>query len=142
MSSESFSTGSDFNHLVQVSNLWDGILFLSLTGFIDSARSETIINKSLTKIHNTDSPYLVVDISGVHAVDSAVAKHLFDLNSAASLMGCETVYCGLSPAVAHSMVSLNLDFQSVTTRTTIQAALNYCLAGQGYEVTKKTKSME
>lgn len=142
MSSESFSTSSDFNHLVQVANLWDGILFLSLTGFIDSARSETIINKSLTKIHNTDSPYLVVDISGVHAVDSAVAKHLFDLNSAASLMGCETVYCGLSPAVAHSMVSLNLDFQSVTTRTTIQAALNYCLAGQGYEVTKKPKSME
>lgn len=141
MSSSEFSTTSDFNHLVQVSNLWDGILFLSLTGFIDSARSETIINKSLNRIQQTDATYLVVDISGVQAIDSAVAKHLFDLNSAASLMGCETVFCGLTPAVAHSMVSLNLDFQRVKTRTTIQSALRYCLNGQGYEV-KKNKPAE
>lgn len=134
---EDFSANSDFKHLVQVSNLWDGILFVSLTGFIDSSRSESIIDKSLTKIQNTDSAFLVVDISGVHAIDSAVAKHLFDLNAAAALMGCETVFCGLTPAVAHSMVSLNLDFSKIKTRTTIQSALKYCLELNGYIVTPK-----
>lgn len=140
MPSNDYSTANDIKHFVQVANLWDGILFLSLTGFIDSGRAETIINKSLDRIQATDAPYLVVDISGVQAIDSAVAKHLFDLNSAAALMGCETVFCGLTPSVAHSMVSLNLDFAKVTTRTTIQASLKYCFEGQGYDVVKVSKS--
>ena len=136
MASNEFTTSNDIKHFVQVANLWDGILFLSLTGFIDSARAETIINKSLSRIQATDAPFLVVDISGVQAIDSAVAKHLFDLNSAASLMGCVAVFCGLTPSVAHSMVSLNLDFAKVTTRTTIQSALRYCFEAQGYVVKK------
>lgn len=131
---ESAERSGEFKHLIQVSNLWDGILFVSLTGFIDSARSEAIIDKALTRIQQTDSAFLVVDISGVHAIDSAVAKHLFDLNAAASLMGCETVFCGLTPSVAHSMVSLNLDFDKVKTRTTIQSALKYCLEQNGYAI--------
>lgn len=133
---EEISRTNDFKHLTQVTNLWDGILFTSLTGFIDSTRTEAVIDKALTKIQQTDATYLVVDISGVHAIDSSVSKHLFDLNAAASLMGCEAVFCGLTPTVAHSMVSLNLDFSKVTTRTTIQSALGYCLKGNGYTITK------
>ncbi|MBD64906.1 MAG: hypothetical protein CME62_06845 [Halobacteriovoraceae bacterium] len=128
------SVPTDYNELISISKIWDGILFLSISGFLDSTKAESLITKSLEEIQRTDSPFMIVDISSVYAIDSSVAKHIFDLNKAASLMGCECVISGFNATVAHSLVSMNVDFSAMKTRTTIQQALRYCLNQNGYEI--------
>lgn len=135
-----FSTQTDLKELVSVNQLWEGILFLSVSGFLDSTKAEAILSKTLQTIQDRDAPFLIVDISNVPAIDSAVSKHIIDLNKAAALMGCECVLSGINAAVAHSMTTLNISFEQMSTRTTIGNALQYCMNKMGYVVRKELDS--
>lgn len=127
-----FATDTDFKELITVSQLWEGILFLSISGFLDSTKAETILSKTLSSIEENDAPYLIVDISNVPAIDSSVSKHIINLNKASALMGCECVLSGINATVAHSMTNLNINFNQMTTKTTIGKALQYCMSEMGY----------
>ena len=107
--------------------IWDGILLLPLIGVVDSARTDKVVNKTLERINETRSKVFLLDISGVPAMDTAVANQLLKISKATRLMGCETVISGLSPAIARTMVELGVEVGEVRTTATLQQAFAIAL---------------
>ena len=106
-----------------VAKIWEGVLFAPIVGIVDSRRSRDIMNKSLQSIVDNRAHTLMLDISGVGVVDTAVANHLIKIAKAAVLMGCKTIISGISPAIAQTITELGIDMGSVRTTSTIESAL-------------------
>lgn len=111
--------------------IWDAILLLPLVGVVDSARTDDVMRKSLERISETRSKVFILDISGVPAVDTAVANQLLKITKATQLMGCETIISGLSPAIARTMVDLGVDVGEVRTTATLRDAFAISLRKVG-----------
>lgn len=103
--------------------LWEGVLVLPVVGVIDSMRAQYMMETMLTKIMETYSKIIILDIQGVAAVDTAVANHLIKITKATKLMGCECILSGISPAVAQTMIELGIDMGLTKTRATLSDAL-------------------
>jgi rsbT co-antagonist protein RsbR len=116
-----------------VTPIWDGILLLPLLGIIDSARTQDVMNKSLAKIAETRAKVFVLDISGVGAVDTAVANQLIKITKATRLMGCEAIISGISPAIARTVVELGVSVWDVRTTSTLRDAFEIALKIIGAE---------
>jgi methyl-accepting chemotaxis protein len=114
--------------------IWDGILLLPLIGVVDSARTDKVVNKTLERINETRSKVFLLDISGVPAMDTAVANQLLKISKATQLMGCETVISGLSPAIARTMVELGVEVGEVRTTATLQQAFAIALRKRNKQV--------
>ncbi|WP_158020720.1 STAS domain-containing protein [Chromobacterium sphagni] len=66
---------------------------------------------------------MIIDISGVAVVDSAVANHLIKIIKATQLMGCESLVPGLSSAIAQTIVHLSIDTEQISIFATLSDAL-------------------
>jgi methyl-accepting chemotaxis protein len=114
-----------------VTKIWDGVLFAPIVGIVDSKRSVDIMNKALSSIADTRASTLLLDISGVAVVDTAVANHLIKIAKAAVLMGCKTIISGISPAIAQTIAELGIDLGSIQTTSTIESALRDSITRPG-----------
>jgi methyl-accepting chemotaxis protein len=106
-----------------VTAIWREILMLPIMGIIDSARAQDIMNAMLTAIAETQSRVIILDISGVAVVDTAVANHLIKITKATKLMGCECTISGVSAPIAQTMVELGIEVGDVKTTATLKDAL-------------------
>jgi rsbT co-antagonist protein RsbR len=102
-----------------VLELRDGLLLVPLIGFIDSERALLLTGKLLEAIAARRAKAIVLDITGVPAVDSAVANHLMQTVQATQLMGAHTLISGLSPENAQTLVRLGLDLGRLNTVGTL-----------------------
>jgi anti-anti-sigma regulatory factor len=102
-----------------VLELRDGLLLVPLVGFIDSERALLLTGKLLEAIAAKRAKAVVLDITGVPAVDSAVANHLMQTVQATQLMGAHTLISGLSPENAQTLVRLGLDLARLNTVGTL-----------------------
>jgi len=123
-----------------VIQVWEGILAVPLVGGLDTARAQDMTEALLEKIVQTGSEVVLVDITGVPVMDTAVAKHLLETVSAARLLGAEVLIVGLTSQVAMTLVHLGLDLGGVTTRTTLARGLQFAFALLGLEVVRKRGS--
>ncbi len=114
-----------------VTKIWDGVLFAPIVGIVDSKRAVDIMNKALSSIADTRARTLMLDISGVAVVDTAVANHLIKIAKAAVLMGCKTIISGISPSIAQTIAELGIDLGAIQTTSTIEAALRESIASAG-----------
>ena len=108
-----------------VSVLWEGVLMLPIVGLVDSKRSQDIMNAMLQKISETNARVMILDISGVNVVDTAVANYFIKMTKATMLMGCECVLSGISPAIAQTIVALGIDLAEINTRGTLKDAVAF-----------------
>lgn len=120
-----------FEMSTPVTKIWDGVLFAPIVGIVDSKRAVDIMNKTLSSIAETQAKTLVLDISGVAMVDTAVANHLIKVTKAATLMGCRAVISGISPAIAQTITELGIDLSSIHTTSTIESALQEFIDAPG-----------
>ncbi len=114
-----------------VTKIWDGVLFAPIVGIIDSKRAVDIMEKTLGSIAENRASTLVIDISGVAVVDTAVANHLIKITKAAVLMGCQSLISGISPAIAQTITELGVELGSVRTTSTIESALQEVIQENG-----------
>jgi rsbT co-antagonist protein RsbR len=117
-----------------VTAIWEGILMLPLVGIIDSKRALDITARVLEEIASSQSSILILDISGVAVIDTAVANYLIKITKATRLMGCETLISGLSPAIAQTIVDLGIDVGTVQTTGNLRDALRLAFASVGLTV--------
>lgn len=106
-----------------VTEVWNDILMLPIVGIIDSKRAQDIMTAVLQKIAETHSRSLILDISGVAVVDTAVANHLIKISKASRLMGCTCTISGVSPAIAQTIVELGINVGDIRTTATLKDAL-------------------
>lgn len=103
------------------------IIIMPLIGAIDTARARNIMRALLRAITEHKAQVVLVDITGVPLVDTGVASHLNSTIQAARLKGAHTIICGISDAVAETIVDLGIDWSDIETvanlRTGLVAAL-------------------
>jgi rsbT co-antagonist protein RsbR len=123
-----------------VIQVWESILALPIVGSLDTARTQDMNEALLEKIVQTGSEFVILDITGVPVVDTAVAKHLLETVAAARLLGAEVLVVGLSTRTAMTLVHLGLDLTGVTTRTTMAKGLELAFARLGLEVVRRREA--
>lgn len=114
-----------------VIEIWKGIMVLPLIGTIDSARTRQIMENLLTRIVETQAEVVILDLTGVSVVDTAVANHLMKTVQAAELLGTRCILAGISPAIAQTLVHLGVDLGHITTCSTLRSGLQQALRSQG-----------
>ncbi|MCW2960252.1 MAG: anti-sigma-factor antagonist [Thermoleophilia bacterium] len=102
----------------------DRLLLLPIIGVIDTVRAREITESLLAKIGELRARTVIIDITGVAAVDSQVAGHLLQTIEAARLMGAHVIVSGVSPAVAQSLVVLGVDVSRLRTVVDLQTAID------------------
>jgi len=117
-----------------VVRLWDGIIAVPLIGTLDSARTQLVMEKLLDALLATGADHAVIDVTGVPTVDTEVAQHLLKTVMAARLLGAECTICGIRPQIAHTIVSLGIEFGDITTKATLADALAYALSRAGLKI--------
>ena len=92
----------------------------------------------LERIVETGSEVVIIDITAVPVVDTAVARHLLETVSAARLLGAEAMIVGLSTRTAITLVHLGVELTGVTTRTTLAKGLRLAFTRMGLRVVRET----
>ncbi len=114
-----------------VSEIIDGCLYSGLYGSLDSARTQAIIEKILDLLVTTESSFLIADLGNIDIVDSSVAARLIQLADSAKAVGAEVIFCGISPAIAQTMVGAGVNVRQLQIARNLKSALKKVLAMQG-----------
>ena len=120
-----------------VIRLWEGVIAVPLVGALDSARTQLVMEKLLETLVATGADHAVLDITGVSTVDTEVAQHLLKTVAAARLLGAECIVSGIRPQVAHTIVSLGIEFGDIATKATLADALAHALDRRGQRIGKQ-----
>lgn len=120
-----------------VTEVWEDVLMLPIVGMIDSRRAQDIMAAVLSKIGDTHARSLILDISGVAVMDTAVANHLIKISKASRLMGSTCIISGISPAIAQTMIELGINVGDVRTTATLRDALTTALRDAGVELKQR-----
>jgi rsbT co-antagonist protein RsbR len=123
-----------------VIEVWEGIVALPIIGTVDTARAQAMTERLLQKIVETKSEIVILDITGVPIVDTAVSRHLLETVAAARLLGAEVLLVGLTSRTAMTLVHLGIDLTGLTTRTTMAKGLELAFARLGLQVLPRSTS--
>lgn len=107
--------------------LTDDIVVMPLIGAIDSNRAQHVIEALLAGVVTSRATTAILDITGVHVVDTQVANALLRAAQAVKLLGARVVLTGIRPEIAHTLVGLGLDLSAITTRATLQSGITFAL---------------
>ena len=99
-------------------------LVLPLVGALDSQRLLQLQDQALAAIELTGARTLLLDVTGVHVIDSQVAQGLIRTVQAVRLLGAEPVLIGVRPEVAQTLVALGIDLTGLRTASDLQGALH------------------
>jgi rsbT co-antagonist protein RsbR len=119
-----------------VLQLRDRLLILPIIGMIDTQRAKQLTDSLLRAIRDNRARVVVMDITGVAAVDSKVANHLLQTIAAARLMGSTVIVTGLSADVAQALVALGVDLGKINTTGDLQTGLEAAEHLLGYKVVR------
>jgi rsbT co-antagonist protein RsbR len=114
----------------------EGMLLVPIIGLIDSQRARVLTEQLLGAVRDNRAKVVVIDITGVQAVDSRVANHIVQTVEAARLMGATAIVAGVSPEIAQTMVTLGIDLGRMTTVGDLQSGIERAEDLLGYTVTR------
>ncbi|MEV7329700.1 STAS domain-containing protein [Micromonospora sp. NPDC093244] len=120
-----------------VVKLWEGVVAVPLVGTLDSARAQVVMERLLQTLVDTGSPYAIIDITGVPAVDTQVAQHILKTVVAARLMGADCIISGIRPQIAQTIVALGIEFGDIATKASLADALRHVLRLTGVETPRR-----
>lgn len=110
-----------------IMEIWDDILVLPVIGVVDTRRSMEIMENLLQRIVTTHARCVIIDVTGVEVVDTKTADYLLKVARAAALLGSRCVLTGISPAIAHTLVSIQADMQEIRTLRNLKEGLKDCV---------------
>jgi rsbT co-antagonist protein RsbR len=104
--------------------LADGIMLAPIVGYIDEQRLARMTQRILNDIQKYRIRQMILDITGVATMDTAVANSLIRLTQAVRLLGCEISMTGISSTVAAIIVQQRIDLRSIRIARSPQDVLN------------------
>jgi rsbT co-antagonist protein RsbR len=117
-----------------VLRLRDRLLVLPIVGILDTTRAQQLTQALLGSIRESRAKVVILDVTGVPAVDSAVANHLLQTVEASRLMGALVIVTGLSSNVAQALVTLGVDLTKLNAVGDLQGGIEYADRIMGYRV--------
>lgn len=113
-----------FTPIIQV---WHRVLVLPIVGGLDAQRAMQMMDALLQAVVDTQSVFVILDLTGIKKIDMETAEHLFKIERAASLLGTKCLLSGLSPEVARMITTLGIEFRDLASFSKLQAALEHAL---------------
>jgi rsbT co-antagonist protein RsbR len=110
------------------------LLILPIIGVIDPHRARQLTEQLLRAIRTNRAKVVVIDITGVAAMDANVANHLVQTVEAARLLGATVIVTGLSPEIAQTLVTIGVDLSEMTTVGDLQGGIEEAERLLGYKV--------
>ncbi|WP_051188213.1 ATP-binding protein [Brevibacillus thermoruber] len=97
---------------------------LPIVGTLDTYRAKKVQERTLNQIASLKIQKIIIDLSGVAFMDTAVVGHLFRIVEGIGLLGCKAIITGIRPEIANTMIELGIVFtEKVDTKATLQQAL-------------------
>jgi len=110
------------------------LLILPIIGVIDPQRARQLTEQLLRAIRTNRAKVVVIDITGVAAMDANVANHLVQTVEAARLLGATVIVTGLSPEIAQTLVTIGVDLSEMATVGDLQGGIEEAERLLGYKV--------
>lgn len=110
------------------------LLILPIIGMIDRQRARQLTEQLLRGIRENRGKVAVMDVTGVPAIDTAIANRLVQTVEAARLLGATVIVTGLSPAIAQTLVALGVDLSNMDTVGDLQGGIELAERMLGYRV--------
>ena len=110
------------------------LLILPIIGVLDGQRARQLTEQLLRGIRTNRARVVVIDITGVPAIDSTVANHLVQTVDASRLMGASVIITGLSSEIAQTLVTLGVDLGKVNAVGDLQGGIEEAERLLGYTV--------
>src|SRR5574341_2253299 len=109
------------------------LLILPIIGVIDPQRARQLTEQLLRAIRTNRAKVVVIDITGVAAMDSNVANHLVQTVEASRLLGATVIVTGLSPEIAQTLVTIGVDLSEMATAGDLQGGIEEAERQLGYK---------
>ena len=110
------------------------LLILPIIGLIDPQRARQLTEQLLRGIRANRAKVVVIDITGVAAMDASVANHLVLTVESARLLGAMVIVTGLSPEIAQTLVNIGVDLGKMNTVGDLQGGIEEAERLLGYTV--------
>ena len=110
------------------------LLILPIIGLIDPQRARQLTEQLLRAIRTNRAKVVVIDITGVAAMDSAVANHLVLTVEASRLLGATVIVTGLSPEISQTLVNIGVNLSKMNTVGDLQGGIEEAERLLGYKV--------
>src|SRR5882757_1435591 len=118
------------------------LLILPIIGVIDPQRARQLTEQLLRGIRTNRAKVVVIDITGVAAMDVTVANHLVQTVEASRLLGATVIVTGLSPEIAQTLVTIGVDLGKMNTVGDLQGGIEQAERLLGYKVVPLSDSRE
>src|SRR5256886_15633274 len=110
------------------------LLILPIIGVIAPQRARQLTGQLLRGIRTHRAKVVVIDITGVAAMDVTVANHLVQTVEASRLLGATVIVTGLSPEIAQTLVTIGVDLGKMNTVGDLQGGIEQAERLLGYKV--------
>ena len=114
------------------------LLILPIIGIIDPQRARQLTEQLLRGVRVNRARVVVMDITGVPAMDATVANHLVQTVEAARLLGATVIVTGLSPEIAQTLVNIGVDLSKMNTVGDLQGGIEEAERVLGFKVAPVT----
>lgn len=122
-----------------VSEILDGCLYSGFFGRLDSARMKAVTDTVLESIELYNSEVIIIDLANIDVIDSMVAGHLLRVGETLAMVGVRSIFCGISPIVAQTMVGTGVSFAGFSVVRNLKAALRLVLELDGVTLESKRR---
>ena len=101
----------------------DDVLVMPLVGSMDAKRASRVLEVLLRGVSERRARVAILDITGVPAMDSAVADAIVRVAKGARLLGAQVILTGVGPEVARTLVEIGAELGDLTTASSLQTAM-------------------
>lgn len=119
-----------------VIQVWEGVIVLPIIGAVDARRGEEVTATLLGHVADERVSCVIVDVTGVDAVDTSTADVLVRMARAVGLLGARCFLTGIDPALAQTLTHMGVDLQGISTLRNLKQGLEQSLRFLGYSVTR------
>jgi len=105
----------------------DEILAMTLVGGLDERRADRVLVTLLEGVTQSGARTVILDVTGVPAVEAQTAELLVRAAKAVALIGAEVVLTGIRPDVARTLVELGAELGAIVTKGTLKAGIAHAM---------------
>jgi anti-anti-sigma regulatory factor len=113
---------------VPVIDIWEDIALAPIVGTLDERRSRRLLDGTLEFLEHHRSRVLLLDLTGLAEIDSAVVKTLVDLSRGAEMLGTSAIFTGVSPQTARALIHLGIPLGDIRSASTLADGLRDAMA--------------
>jgi len=119
---------------IVINEITDRCLYSGFFGTLDSVRMKKVNDSIMEIADRNEHDMMIIDLSNVEVIDSAVANNLKKLNKLLQLIGVEVIFCGFKPIVAASMISAGVELEDIQVEKNLKRAIKSVFQKQGMQL--------